>query len=341
MTKRQIAFVTFSVVATALSLWLFVPWNALFARLMPLPDSVQEQADYSASHGLDGVIVYVQKGGETPEYYAGGWHDAVKRIPADPHALFKIASVTKLYEAAAVAKLAASGSLSLDDTLASFFPDELKGVPNADRITVKQMVGHRSGLRNYTDEPEFSWVEAHPPPLDLIRNKPAEFAPGAGYTYSNTNYYLLGRIIAQASGTSRAAYIRDAVLAPLDLKHTYLSLRDIDPDTLMSGYDVGAGDFDFKLMNDCCVVATAEDVGIFIRALNDGTLFTDAEQAIYTSIYDYGHTGLLPGYATIARYHKDMDTVVILFANTSGGRSWGMVEATYDRVLAILRKRGP
>jgi len=264
----------------------------------------------------------------------------VARIPADPHALFKIASVTKLYEAAAVAKLAASGRLSLDDTLTHFFPDELKGIPNADRITVKQMVGHQSGLRNYTDEPEFSWVEAHPAPLDIIRGKPADFEPGASYHYSNTNYYLLGRIIAQASGTSREAYIREAVLAPLGLEKTFMSLHDVDTDALMSGYDVGAGDFDFKLMNDCCVVATAEDVGTFIRALNDGTLFTDAEQAVYSSIYDYGHTGLLPGYATIARYHKDMDTVVILFANTSGGKSWGMVEATYDRIIDILRKRG-
>ncbi len=74
------------------------------------------------------------------------------------------------------------------------------------------------------------------------------------------------------------------------------------------------------------MVATAQDVGIFLRALNDGSLLNHDEQAIYSSIYVYEHTGLLPGYQSIARYHKDMDTVVILFVNTSGGNSWTKLE---------------
>ena len=75
------------------------------------------------------------------------------------------------------------------------------------------------------------------------------------------------------------------------------------------------------------MVATAEDVGIFIRALNDGSLLTDSEEAIYSSVYEYEHTGLLSGYSSIARYYEDIDTVVVLFANTSGGKSWGIVKA--------------
>lgn len=65
------------------------------------------------------------------------------------------------------------------------------------------------------------------------------------------------------------------------------------------------------------MLATAEDLGKFIRALNDGSVFQDKkEQEIYTSIYEYGHTGLIPGYQTIAKYHKDIDAVVIQFTNT-------------------------
>ena len=71
------------------------------------------------------------------------------------------------------------------------------------------------------------------------------------------------------------------------------------------------------------MVATAEDVGIFIRALNDGSLLTDSEEAIYSSVYEYEHTGLLSGYSSIARYYEDMDAVVVLFANTSGGNILG------------------
>jgi hypothetical protein len=87
------------------------------------------------------------------------------------------------------------------------------------------------------------------------------------------------------------------------------------------------------------MVATAEDTGIFLRALNDGSLFNDDEQAVYSSIYEYEHTGLLAGYSSIARYHEDIDAVVIQFVNTSGGHSWLTTEVVYNRIVEILRKQ--
>ena len=87
------------------------------------------------------------------------------------------------------------------------------------------------------------------------------------------------------------------------------------------------------------MVATAQDVGIFLRALNDGSLLNSNEQTIYSSIYVYEHTGLLGGYSSIARYHKDIDTVVIQFVNTSGGDSWMISEISYSRILKILHNR--
>ena len=87
------------------------------------------------------------------------------------------------------------------------------------------------------------------------------------------------------------------------------------------------------------MVATIQDVGIFLRALNDSSLLNDEEQAIYSSVYEYGHTGLLPGYQSIARYHKDIDTVVIQFMNTSGGYMWTISEIIYKRIIKILRKQ--
>ena len=67
------------------------------------------------------------------------------------------------------------------------------------------------------------------------------------------------------------------------------------------------------------MIATAEDVGVFVRALNDGSLLDENEQAIYSSVYEYGHSGSLPGYLSIAFYHNDIDTVVVQFVNTAGG----------------------
>lgn len=73
------------------------------------------------------------------------------------------------------------------------------------------------------------------------------------------------------------------------------------------------------------MVATAQDVAIFLRALIDGSLLNNDEQAVYSLIYVYEHTGLLPGYQSIAHYHRDIDTVIVVFVNTTAetpGRKW-------------------
>ena len=105
----------------------------------------------------------------------------------------------------------------------------------------------------------------------------------------------------------------------------------------MSGFYLGY-DQDFKELNQG-YIATAEDVGIFLRAQNDGTLFTDEEQEIYSSIYQYEHTGWVLGYYSIARYHKDIDTVVIQFVNTVGGNTLTLTDVIYNRIMQIIRKR--
>jgi hypothetical protein len=87
------------------------------------------------------------------------------------------------------------------------------------------------------------------------------------------------------------------------------------------------------------MIASEEDVGIFLRALNDGVLFSEGEQEIYSSIYEYDHTEWVPGYQSIARYHKDIDTVVIQFMNTTGGYNWNLMEIVYSRIVKILRNK--
>ena len=89
------------------------------------------------------------------------------------------------------------------------------------------------------------------------------------------------------------------------------------------------------------MIATAEDVGIFIRALNDASVFNEGEQEIYSSIYVYKHTGLLVGYQSIAEYHEDIDTVVIQFNNTTNfdGYDWNLAEIMYGRIVKIVRKK--
>jgi len=87
------------------------------------------------------------------------------------------------------------------------------------------------------------------------------------------------------------------------------------------------------------MVATAEDVGLFLRFLIDGTLFNEKEQDIYSSIYEYGHTGWSPGYTSIARYNSDIDAIIVQFVNTSyNGLFWVELEGLYGRINKILEE---
>ena len=340
-TKRILRIVF--IIASISSLW-FVPWILVKAWISPLPDTVQEQVNEAIDHGFDGMIVYVDQAGKPPEFYAAGWHDRKNKIPADPKALFKIGSISKLYVAVAVAKLVNDKHLSLDKTLADYLPELVGSIENADKITLRMMVQHRSGIPNFTDTPDY-WEDppkANRENLELVLDKPADFEPDKKYSYSNTNYLLIGEILDKTLGYSHHQYIKREILKPLELKNTYSLLSEVNLADVMSGYNVGY-DGDLKhhdFINPAgSMIATAEDVGIFLRALNDGSLLNDHEQAIYSSIYKYEHTGLLPGYSCIARYHKDIDAVVVQFANTSGGYTWNLSEIVYNRIVKILRSK--
>jgi CubicO group peptidase (beta-lactamase class C family) len=154
---------------------------------------------------------------------------------------------------------------------------------------------------------------------------------------------LIGEILDKILGYSHHQYIKSEILEPNELNNTYSLLSEVNSDDVMSGYYVGY-DADLKY-NDFenpagSMIATAEDVGKFLRALNDGSLLNDNEQAIYSSIYEYEHTGLLPGYQSIAKYYKDIDTVVIQFNNTTNfdGYNWSLAEIFYKRIVKIVRR---
>ena len=328
----------------------FPPWDGIWAWITPLPDTVQEQVDDAIGHGLDGIIVYVDEADQPPAFYTAGWKDRDNQIPADPQSFFKIGSISKLYDAVAVTKLVNDNRLSLDDTLADYFPELVGRIEYADQITLRMMVQHRSGIPNLTDQPGFDWE--NPPKnstesLELVLDVPADFEPDEKYSYSNTNYLLISEIIKKVVGYSNFQYIKEEILLPLGLNNTFGSIHEVDMDDVMSGYYVGL-ESDFKNI-DAGMVATAEDVGIFLRALNDGSLLNDNEQAIYSSIYVYGHSGWVLGYQSIARYHKDIDTVVVQFVNTTGGTPMVQFfdtqggtkvmvsDVVYNRIVRILR----
>lgn len=339
MTKqktKQILRILF--IAASIGSLYFVPWILVKAWILPLPDTVQEQVDEAIGHGFDGMIVYVDQAGKPPAFYTGGWKDRENNIPADPKSLFKIASISKLYTAVAITKLVKKERLSLDETLADYLPELVGRIENAEKITLRMMVQHRSGIPNFTDNPKY-WVneqENGKKPLDFALDLPASFEPDSGYEYSNTNYLLLRKIMDDVLGYNHHQYIKEKILIPLGLNHTFFSLKEVNLEDVMSGYYVGYEE-DFKA-REYGMLANAEDVGIFLRALNDGSLFDEGEQEIYP--YEYEHGGLVVGYQSLAEYHKDIDAVVVQFINTTDfeGYEWNLSEIVINRIVKILKR---
>ncbi|MCR9251472.1 MAG: beta-lactamase family protein [bacterium] len=323
--------------STAFSLF-YVPWILVKAWILPLPDTIQEQVEEAIGHGFDGMIVYVDEAGKPPAFYTGGWKDRKSKTPADPNSLFKIASISKLYVAVSITKLVKEGRLSLDETVAYHFPELVGRIENAEKITLKMMIQHRSGIPNYTDNPAY-WENEQDNgklALEFALDLPASFEPDEDYEYSNTNYLLLRQLMDKLLGYQHQRFIKERILIPLNLNNTYFSIKDVDLGDVMSGYYVGYDD-DFKA-REYGMLATAQDVGIFLRALNDGSVFDDGEKEIYPYVYDHG--GLVVGYQSLAEYHKDIDAVVVQFINTTdfNGYEWNLSEITINRIVKILRR---
>lgn len=338
-TIKRVLRIVF-IVASISSLY-FVPWLLVKAWILPLPDTVQAQLDEAVGHGFAGMLVYVEQEGKSPQFYASGWHNRESQLPANPHALFKIASISKLYDAVAATKLVNDGRLSLDRTLVEYLPDLAGRIEYADNITLRSMIQHRSGIPNFTDAPDF-WAastETYEQSLALILDKPANFEPDEDYEYSNSNYLFLNKIMDDVLGYDNFQYIQDEILTPLNLSNTFSSLSEVNIDEVMSGYHVGHP-HDLKT-DDYGMHATAEDVGTFLRALNDGSVFEEGEQEIYASIYEFEHSGWVPGYQSFAEYYRDLDAVIVEFYSTTDPKlyNWNLSQIINNRIVKILERQ--
>ena len=281
--KKQITHImrVVAVIVTIGSIYLFAPWEYGLYYLKPLPETVQQELDSFIAQGVDGVIVYVDKKDAEPVSYVSGIDNRETQKPVRPDALFKIGSIAKLYDAAAVTKLIGEGKLSLDKHLSDYLPYTRGRIENADQITIRMMVQHRSGIPNFTDHERFHWGELDFDVMELVLDQPADFAPDEDYAYSNSNYLLLQKIITEVTGAPHSEYIKKVLLNPMGLTRTFFSVNEVNQDEMMSGYHLGY-EADLRHL-DQGYVSTAQEVAIFLRALNEGTFFSEQEQQIYAS----------------------------------------------------------
>ena len=179
-----------------------------------------------------GLSVAVARGGQVIVDEGVGMADLEGKVPADANTMFRIGSVTKQFTAAAIMKLHEQGRIGLDEPLSKYLPDfDSQGRV----VTIRQMLTHTSGIPNYTAQKGFAEKNAR---LDmsergvigLIDGVSFEFEPGAKWSYSNTNYFLLGMIVEKLSGQPYADFMRDQFFRPLGLTHVrYDDLRAIVP----------------------------------------------------------------------------------------------------------------
>jgi len=168
---------------------------------------------------ITGAAVAVYQDGKLLDLKTYGLRDVAKKLPVDADTRFEIGSVTKQFTAAAIMQLQEQGKLSIDDPLAKYLPS----FPHAKDVTLRQLLNQTSGLPDYTNQPDIatlmSTTDANANVVAYVA-KPLDFAPGTKWEYSNTNYWVLGKVVAAVSGTSYEGYVREHIFKPAGMTHS-------------------------------------------------------------------------------------------------------------------------
>lgn len=165
--------------------------------------------------------VAIQEKGEIVFEKAYGYADVETKTVANPKTKYKIGSITKMFTSAIVFQLFEEKKLKPDTKLSEFFPK----IKNAEKITIADMLGHKSGIYNYTDNPDFenyrTKLQNRKEMLTRIESYPAAFEPGTKAEYSNANYLLLGYIIQDVTKKTYKENVTSRIIAKAGLKNTY------------------------------------------------------------------------------------------------------------------------
>jgi CubicO group peptidase (beta-lactamase class C family) len=187
----------------------------------PTIDQITATVDKAAAEDKFSGVVLVAKEGAPLLSRAWGMADPAKGIANRSDTKFNIGSINKIFTHVAIGQLAAAGKLSLSDTISKHLPD--LPVPSADKITIEQLLQHRSGLGDIFG-PKFMASHASIRKLSdyvpLFAGAPLQFEPGADQKYSNAGFVVLGLIIEKVSGQSYYDYIRDHITKPAGMTDT-------------------------------------------------------------------------------------------------------------------------
>jgi CubicO group peptidase (beta-lactamase class C family) len=185
-----------------------------------------------------GCVVLAAKEGKIIYRKAFGSADLQLNVPLNADMVFNIASITKQFTAVAILQLVEQGQISIQDSVQKFVP----GYPwKGYTITIENLLTHTSGIRDYLqidyETPFLERWDFEPGQLiDSFKTYPLDFKPGTKFSYSNSGYYLLGYIIEKISGKKYQDYIRENILQPLGMVHTYFDQGNKIIPNRVSGY---------------------------------------------------------------------------------------------------------
>ncbi len=273
-------------------------------------------------------------------------------VPNTPQTVFRVGSVTKQFTGMAIVLLQERGKLSVNDPICKYLSD----CPQAwQPITIKNLLTHTAGIPNYTEFPDFMKTAAAETTATELTNrfkdKPLQFALGEKFAYSNSGYYLLGKIIERASSKSYADFLQENIFAPLGMKHSGYD----SPVSIIKNRAAGYARTGDGFINAAPIsMSTAYAAGALYSTVEDMLLW---DQALYTeklvsrksldeaftpfkNNYGYGwgiskrydrqmiaHGGGIFGFsAYIARYPDDRLTVIVL-SNVEGAPSGEMANS--------------
>ncbi|MEY9484380.1 D-alanyl-D-alanine carboxypeptidase [Streptomyces calvus] len=339
---------------------------------LPAPDTAAVRAVHRTAleQGAPGALTRIDEGG-TSHRVATGEADTAAHTPMDTGRRFRAGSVTKTFTAVVLLQLVAEGRVDLDAPAGRYLPQPLPD----DRITVRHLLSHRSGLYDYTNDmfqhtvPGFEAVRtkvfSHQELIDLSTAHPLNHAPGAAYSYSNTNFVVLGQLIEHVTGTPIATHYRERILEPLQLENTsYVHPRTTITGSHARGY-LRPDDTTLPLVDSTeqtvswaqsagAVISDAADLNRFFSALLSGGLLPERQLRDMTTMVPvtadgkqsyglglrgrqlscgttvYGHTGTVQGYYTYAFTTRDGTRSMTSLANTSNN---GTVNTTLGRTL--------
>jgi len=304
-----------------------------------------------------GAVVLVAQGDEVIYRGARGSASLELGVALSPDHVFRLGSITKQFAAAGVLKLVEAGKVSLDDPLTKFVP----GYPGGEKVTVRMLLNHTSGIRSYTDVPGRmdSLIQKDMTTKELIdsfKDEKADFAPGAEWNYNNSGYVLVGAVIESASGLPWYEYLDQTLFQPLQLKHT--GSGDATKAVIaghVGGYSL-AGDrwaeAHYLSMTQPhaagSLISSVDDLLRWNRALHAGTLLTKNNyRQMITPLgkavgkkYGFGiehttlrgkdvlkHGGGINGFNTELIYLPESVTTVVVLENYDSGRK-GMIGAS-------------